>query len=135
VELLLNILWCTLVGAALAYLVRAHYAAPDRRRLLLGLGALLCAAALLFPAISITDDLHFDAFVVEDSNATKRLVSAITHASPVLDLAWFGFLGIALYSLLRRRNWRAANFVSSCYANPSLIPPLSGRAPPAKALA
>lgn len=129
-ELLLNAVWFALAGGAVTALLRAHGCDSERKRLLLRLGALLCASALLFPAISITDDLHYDAFLIEDSSSTKRIVSAITHSSPVGDLAWFGFVAFAFLLLLRRRTWNILVPKFSVYRTPLLIHPLRGRAPP-----
>jgi len=130
VELLFNILWLALAAGAIFGLLRKHRAGADPRALLLGLGALLCAAAMLFPAISITDDLHCDAFVVEDASSTKRLVNAITHAPPLVNLAWFGLLALSFLPFFRQRSWRAVEFLFFAYKNPFLIPPPSVRAPP-----
>ena len=134
-EFFLNTLWLVLASAGVFALFRRRRSGCDRRRLLLGLGALLCAAALLFPAISITDDLHFDAFVVEDSNSTKRLVNAIAHVAPIAELTWFGFMAFAFLAVLGQHGWRAIDIVSSSYQNPFLIRLVLGRAPPADALA
>jgi hypothetical protein len=130
VELFFNSLWLVLAVAAIFGLLRKHRAGSDQRALLLSLGALLCAAAMLFPVISITDDLHFDAFVVEDSSSTKRLVNAITHAAPVIDLAWFGLLALSFLVVFRQRSWRAVEILFFSYKNPFLIQPRSVRAPP-----
>jgi hypothetical protein len=96
----------------------------------MGLGVLLCAAAVLFPVISITDDLHFDGFVVEDSSSTKRMVNAITHAAPLVDLAWFGLLAFSFLAVPRQHSWRSVDIRFFSYKNPFLIHPPSGRAPP-----
>lgn len=97
---------------------------------MLRMGALLCASALLFPSISITDDLHFDAFVIEDSSSTKRLANAIIHHAPIANLAWFGFIAFAFLLISRQRRWCIANVKFSPYETPFLIRPLLGRAPP-----
>lgn len=72
-ELLLNVVWTLLAGMAIVVFLNS---APARRKqFLLGLGALCCALLLLFPTISVSDDLHFHAFVTEDSNPNKKLVN------------------------------------------------------------
>lgn len=128
-------MWFALAAGAIAGLLRAHRHGLERNRLLLRLGALLCASALLFPAISITDDLHFEAFLVEDSTSTKRTVSAITYHSPVVDLAWFGFVAFAVLLFFRQRTWNILAPEFSVYRTPLLIRPLLGRAPPTAFLA
>ena len=128
-ELLLNLLWC---GIAV-WVVVAHLRHPktDRRQFKLGLGALLCVLTLLLPAISITDDLHFDTLAVEDSSSSKRLVNAAFHASPVSRVVWLwaSFL-LLLFRGLRRPAWRVMHETSSPWLD-SLFPSLiSERAPP-----
>jgi hypothetical protein len=134
VELFFNSLWLALAAAAVLGLFRKHRAGSDRKALLLGLCALLCASALLFPAISITDDLHFDAFVVEDSSS-KRLVNAIAHTAPLVALAWFGLLALSFLEVSRERSWRDVQVLFFSYKNPFLIRPPSVRAPPRNVLA
>jgi hypothetical protein len=75
VENLLNFCWLLLALAALAAWLRL---AAHRRRAGLGLIALLCILALMFPVISATDDLHPAAQAIEDSSRrTQRGLSAI----------------------------------------------------------
>jgi hypothetical protein len=130
VELFLNILWFALAAGAFSGLLRTHRE-RDARRLLLALGALFCAAALLFPAISVTDDLHHDAFVVEDSSATKRLANAVAHTAPLAAIEWFGICALAFLAMSRAGKWRLAEIGSTAYKTPVLISPAFGRAPPA----
>lgn len=79
-EALLNVLW--LVIAVLAFAGWKHQLVPSsgktrRRHQVLGpFLALTCALAILFPAISVTDDLHPALFVVDDAAASRRGVTA-----------------------------------------------------------
>jgi uncharacterized membrane protein len=57
-ELLLNLVWCLIVAAA------AVRFAMSERRVAVAL-ATLCILALLFPIISVTDDLHSSPALVE----------------------------------------------------------------------
>ncbi|HEY6893847.1 MAG TPA: hypothetical protein VI258_06750 [Rhodanobacteraceae bacterium] len=57
-ELLLNLVWCLLVAAA------AVRFAMSERRVAVAL-ATLCILALLFPIISVTDDLHSSPMLFE----------------------------------------------------------------------
>ena len=134
-ELFLNSIWFALIAGAFYALLQAYRRGLDRRRFLLALGALLCAGAVLFPSISITDDLHLDAFVMEDSNSTKRLGIAVAHTAPLAEVAWFGFIALALLLVSRNHSWRLAENTSSYYKVPPLIRPLLGRAPPSNFLA
>jgi hypothetical protein len=131
VELFLNFLWFVLATGALSALLHARRRnAQSGRGFLVALFALVCAAALLFPAISITDDLHFNAFVVEDSSATKRLVNAIAQAAPIVAVEWFGFALSAFLLTLRQRKWHVVASTSIPYKAPLLTRPALGRAPP-----
>ncbi len=134
-ELFLNSVWFLLVAAGLLAVLRAYRHGLDRRRFLLSLGALLCAAAIVFPSISITDDLHLDAFVMEDSNSTKRLGNAVTHAAPLAKIAWLGFVALSFLPVSRQCSWFLVGDIPSSYKVLFLIRPVSGRAPPAKFLA
>jgi hypothetical protein len=129
-ELLLNSIWFALVAGALLVFLQAYRQGLDRRRALLALGALLCAAAVLFPSISITDDLHLDAFVMEDSNSTKRLSNAVAHSAPLAKVAWLGFVALSFLLLAPQRSWHFAENISTSYEVPLLIRPVLGRAPP-----
>ena len=78
-EIGLNFLWLLLAVAA--FLVWGREAArPSTRPHALKLAALGCALALLFPVISVTDDLHAQQAVMEDSNPSKRTLQAASHA-------------------------------------------------------
>ena len=128
-ELLLNLLWLGIAAGALVLYLRAR--AADRQQFLLGLGALLCVLTLLLPAISITDDLHFDALAVEDSGTTKRLVIAASQVSPISPVLCFGISLLAmLFAALRRSAWRAAQNSFGPGPDPQFSHPLFGRAPP-----
>src|SRR5579864_264751 len=127
-ELLLNLLWFGIAAGALVLYLRAR--ATGRRQFLLGLGALLCVLTLLLPAISITDDLHFDVLAVEDST-TKRLTNALSHAGPISQVVWFRISLLAMLFALRRSTWRFAdNFFRAC-PDSRFSRRVFGRAPPA----
>ena len=128
-ELLLNIFWASLAGTAIAaFLVST----PARlKQFLLALGALCCALLLLFPSISVSDDLHFQAVVNEDSNPSKKLVNA-THISAEHFATTLFVLGALLAGLFRVVGFvRIATAVS--YLSSLLDHPVLGRAPPLSA--
>lgn len=134
-ELFLNSVWFALLAGASFALLHRYRQKSDRRRFLLALGALLCAAAILFPSISITDDLHLDAFVMEDSNSTKRLGNAVTHAAPLANIAWLGFVPLSFLLVPRQYVRCVVEDLPSSYKTPFLIRPVLSRPPPAKFLA
>jgi hypothetical protein len=89
-ELALNILWLALSCAAFAALAgwcacQPRHAASRRRQKLVGT-SVTCLVALLFPIISITDDLSHDVLLVEasvkrrashDTNHHERIITAV----------------------------------------------------------
>jgi len=77
-EIFFNAAWALLAFGAATLCLRQSERWLARRRLL----ALACMSALLFPVISITDDLHFqqDAF---DDSAGRKIQKSIDRASPL----------------------------------------------------
>ena len=73
-ELGLNLFWLllTVVSFALWGRRRSSDAGGRQRLPLLSAIALGSALAILFPVISVTDDLHAEQAVLEDSNPSKR---------------------------------------------------------------
>lgn len=85
-ELLLNLVWvlisATLIGCGLAHYRRRSSRFSSR---VLVLCSLVLVAILLFPAISVTDDLSPAIFAVEDSSRrTHSIVVLHSAASPVI---------------------------------------------------
>jgi len=89
-ELALNLIWLFIaVATAVAFSVwsaRLPEGARSRRiRRSAGL-ALVCVVALLFPIISVTDDLSTDTSALEEWSALRRVAIAITSAQHDLAL-------------------------------------------------
>lgn len=128
-ELFLNAAWFVIVVAAVVSLLRSQRFS-DRRQLLSSLGALLCALVLIFPSISLTDDLHYEDFVFQDSSSTKRLISAVHNFGLLGQVFWSGAAILAgQISAPRITAWRLTQAFTS-YCTPLLIAPLPARAPP-----
>jgi hypothetical protein len=129
-ELLLNLAWLLVGGIALWSFLGSP--SKGKRQFLFALIALSCAILLLYPAISVSDDLNFLAFVSEESNASKRLLSAV-QTSPIEY--WATLLSAFLLTVFRRSLWfiRATKSVSRLSAQ--FDRPVLGRAPPALVLA
>ena len=84
-ELLLNLVWLAVAIAAFARLGVWASAETDRRRIRLAVVATACVIVLLFPIISITDDLEASAAVVEESATVRRVVAAAAlHVLPIV---------------------------------------------------
>ena len=130
-ELLLNLVWLCIGGIALWRFLGTT--AMDRKQFLFALVALSCAILLLFPTVSVSDDLHVQAFVTEDANASKRLLSAAVQAIPI------GFCGMLLAGFLltamRRTLWLIRRMKSVLVPTLLCERPVLGRAPPALVLA
>jgi hypothetical protein len=91
-ELLLNLVWLAVALGAFARVAAWARRQPDtaagRRRVAAVVLATGCAVALLFPIISITDDLQTSAAVVEESIAVRRVAMAtVLHIVPAILVA------------------------------------------------
>lgn len=79
-ELLLNILWLAVVLFAAIRIAVWAISQPDTReglrRVRIVSLATLCIVALMFPIISMTDDLDSNTALVEEAITAKRLVRA-----------------------------------------------------------
>jgi len=132
-ELLLNIVWFAIASVALGELARRTRL--NREQYLLALFALGCALLLLFPVVSISDDIHLQTFVSEDSFATKRMATIGADAGPVPPLFWFGISVLAtLFLGLRRSIWFRHEQPLLSYASPLLQQLSLGRVPPTSLL-
>ena len=90
-EIFLNLAW--LILACAAYGKFAFWCARQPRgrrdkKVLIAL-AVTCAVALLFPIISVTDDLHSDATALEESTSARRtsLIASPQIAVPIVNTA------------------------------------------------
>lgn len=77
-ELLLNAIWLLLLGTAA---VLCSFRRSSQQQVLRSSLAVTCALLLLFPVISVTDDLHDAQFAMDDFSASKKLHSYSTGAS------------------------------------------------------
>jgi hypothetical protein len=107
-----------------------NLATGNRRRLWLASGALFCAAILLFPSISVSDDIHADAFLFEDSTLGKRVTAShnIDPARPLHLLTAFLLFACAMWF---ERRGRVLEAPTVFYRTPVFNRHLLGRSPPA----
>lgn len=129
-ELLLNAIWVMTVTAALVSLMWRSQRI-ERKQLSCSLGALLCASALLLPAISVTDDLHYSEVLFQDTNSTKRLVSGIAHIGVLVPV--FGFGAVVAKATIGLDHFVVRSLTISIiptYRPPVPAAPLPSRAPP-----
>ena len=129
-ELLFNALWFVVSLGAIIALLRRRRGLSERKQSLC-VASVLCAAAILFPSISISDDIHVQTFVVEDSSPSKRLTRAIAHASPIAAVFWFGSAILLLVSdPPNGRSFPVVEICPSLIRTPLFLRDLMGRAPP-----
>ena len=84
-ELFLNLVWCSIVVGSAVRFGMWSAGQPAKRRYAIAL-ATICVLALLFPIISVTDDLRNDPAVFEETSAVRKmgiLASAHMDAGPM----------------------------------------------------
>jgi hypothetical protein len=137
-ELLLNLVWLVIAAGAVALWLRQRRrsASGHRARALLQAIALACALAVLFPAISATDDLHAAQLAVEASDVARKVLRSMNTVPSSGAVDWLTFLPalllLAAAALILRR--RPVGTVLESPMLLSLGESLSlfeGRAPPA----
>jgi len=130
-EATLNLLWFVIAVVAL-FVWRAQWLRSWRRFAPLGAVALVCALVMLFPEISITDDLNAEQAVMEESSrattkarhATQRCLSAGKQTV---------HLGARIHPVLPAVVWIVAGSVNPLEAPLlvwGLVFPSEGRSPP-----
>jgi hypothetical protein len=79
-EILLNTFWLSVAIAAFLFWRAENYRSVVKGRSTTpqGITALICALILLFPVISLTDDLHAEMAVMEDSSGTAVRVRVLS---------------------------------------------------------
>jgi hypothetical protein len=134
-EVLLNLAWLLVAIVALArWLSQSRRRASGATGLCLQFIALVCALALLFPAISATDDLHAAKLAVEASDVARKVLRSMNTVSSSGAVDWLHFLpAVLLLALLvapRRK------FICAIPEAPRVLPRtdffslLPSRAPP-----
>ena len=93
-ELLLNVIWLAIALGACARLAVWAAGEPDRRRVALAAVATVCVLAVLFPVISMTDDLQETIAAADETVTVRRnLIAVAFELAPALlvtccILAW-----------------------------------------------
>jgi hypothetical protein len=106
-ELFLNLVWCSIVAAAAIRFGVWSVGRPARHRYLVAL-ATICVLALLFPIISVTDDLRDDPAVFEETSAVRKMgviASAHMNDGPIgVVVALAAILAVLICALLPPRS-------------------------------
>ena len=132
-ELLLNLVWVTLALSGLWAFLRRRRSGGWTARVpyLKALLAIACVLVLLFPVVSVSDDLHPTQAVFED--ATKRIHQVAASWQHVQGTAPVGMLpallALCLFSSLLELKWRQPDAVMASVATRERAPRV-GRAPP-----
>jgi hypothetical protein len=131
-ELLLNALWLLFSAGALLTWLYLGRTARTNRSLCYGSVILGCALVLLFPVISMTDDLYAQQLTVEDASATSKKLLKIADRSKAPVNVHHPLSGVLLFSS-DDPSWQAIGLLRcpSQTVVSSLAPVhSSGRAPP-----
>ena len=83
-ELLLNLTWLSVAILCAISLLKRALRERDTANIWLFATAMLCVVVLLFPVISMTDDLHAEVFTAEENG--KRRIAAIQIQQQVANL-------------------------------------------------
>lgn len=90
-ELLLNLIWLAVVlGTTVKFALWMARGGCDGRRTWLVATALVCVLALLFPIISITDDLHWSPARAEEARRASTVLVTPVVVCHVLPLVVIG---------------------------------------------
>jgi hypothetical protein len=129
-EFLLNFVWWAVASGALWVWLRSR--PSDARGFWLGCVTVLCACVLVFPAISVSDDLNNQAFTTEDGTLVKRF-----SVVPQKAVTGHGHVLIAgnptpqEFSIANQREWLPRVVTHTSPVLPYFRSNISDRAPPA----
>ncbi len=138
-ELLLNLVWLLVAAGAVVLWIfqRRRGASRDGGCVFLQAVALACALAVLFPAISATDDLHAAQLAVEASDVARKVMRSINSAGASGTSDWLHYLPavllLALAAVSRRRKLLGTVFEPRLLPlHTALFSSVEGRAPPVR---
>jgi EamA domain-containing membrane protein RarD len=136
-ELLLNLVWLLVVAVAIvSWLYHNHDRSSARPGVLLQVIALACILAVLFPAISATDDLHASQLAVEASDVARKVLRSMNTVSSSGTLDWLHLLPalllLALAVMPRRKFFTKASQSGRMLPAAGHFSLLESRAPPAR---
>lgn len=123
-ELALNLVWLVLAAGLLISWGAHALSFPEKHRLATAALALACVICLLFPVISITDDLNSGATVFEARNLIKKW--SVSIETPGALLPAMTSVSSGRHATWREVDWSAGVFLHSrefFYSNMSRRPP------------
>lgn len=107
-ELVLNLVWLVLASGLLLHWGAHALSLPEKHRAAAAAIALVCVISLLFPVISITDDLNSGAAVFEARTLIKKLSFSVDAAGALLT-------AVTAVSSVRLAAWREVNLHADVY--------------------
>lgn len=131
-ELVLNLVWLAVaIYAAVRLTMWCSRQPRGSRKVWTGIIATACLVALLFPIISVTDDLSNDATVIEETRAVRRAFVFVVHVVAIATI------GVDIALLVRASLLQLARVTVA--AAPAVVRPgfatvFSFRGPPAAAV-
>ena len=132
-ELFLNLAWLLVaLACAIALLHRAPRKSHSTKFWVLAT-AMICVVVLLFPVISMTDDLHAEVFMAEESG--KRRVNAIQVEHQLSNLQAMAVQLVTPVLSISRSGWPPAREAAVPRPLAGTRPDWSNRPPPALVIA
>lgn len=135
-ELLLNLAWLLVATGAIVLWLhqRGHSVSTSRSGLLLQSVALACALAVLFPAISATDDLHAAQLAVEASDVARKALRSMNTVSSSGAVDWLHFLpALLLLAVMKPPRLKFIQSLNECpffTRDAAFLASFTSRAPP-----
>lgn len=129
-ELFLNLVWLTVATVLAVQWMRSR---PSRGevRAFAACCALFCAAVLLFPSISVSDDLASQTFTAEAGSSSAKWIAAAASASHSSAGSVLPFVpGVRDFSIHLRREFVPQVQQRICWVPRLLLSNVPGRAPP-----
>jgi hypothetical protein len=127
-ELVLNLVWLALASSLILHWGVHALSFSEKHRVAAAAIALTCVICLLFPVISITDDLNSSAALCEARTLIKKLSPSLDAAGPLLS-------AVTAVSSVRHAAWREVNLHADVFhqLHELYTSNLSRRPPPALA--
>ena len=133
-ELFLNLLWLAVVSLLVIQIWKWRALRTDSTHGLITLVfAVLCIAALMFPAISMSDDLHLPCMISESPAKRVLQLSSADQSASVFTVSLLLLL-IASLQLLSARVQALGLEAPTIIPLEGFLRPSAGRAPPIRSL-
>lgn len=130
-ELLLNLIWITVVTLLCVGVWRNRLNGADpKHSWSVAAVAVVCIAALIFPAISLSDDLHIECTAIESPGKRIHQLIVNVEQTGVVIALWTSMLLASIFSAQAKRNQFDTGEAATAAPLEGFLPPSLGRAPP-----